>query len=437
MRTASPTLLFVVSLVIALVGAWGAHQQEARIRRAQPASSSRCLALLESLQASDPSNSARGARALRLREHIDECRADPLYVEQLIRELLENGTLIEAKSIFETAQREHVFAPDEATAVEAWIALAEVRMAYAEDRTADAARALDEANQRATRLAHTWPEWAVPAQLLMEVDRAIDAAAGEAVPDRLDQLQRARRSIRTGAFVRTLPPLLYPLFIAGLVLVATWSMLSGIRQWLDLRARVDLPASTIADAMRNTTSGSGPVEVAVSGTLALRPGARELVAPFSKKSCLWFDRVLNYTNAKARSRLTSSDLFVVTDASGALIINPAGFRVDTHHSNVTMGQSRLGYKRVKPTIEDRLHVRDRVYVRGTLSSDASENLSSTWHLTAGRLELSILTNIELPTLRATSARWMAIGVGIACIALVFAFWSMQQRAIPSVPGVLT
>lgn len=437
MRTASPTLLFVVSLVIAVVGAWGAYQQEARLQRERPASSPRCLALLESLQSSGSSNAARDARATRLREHIDECRADPLYVEQLIRELLEIGEPAEAKAIFETAGRERVFAPDEATAIEAWIALAEARIASAEDRSADATRARDDANQRATRLAKAWPEWAVPTQLLMEVDRAVDAPAGEAVQDRLAQLQRARRGIRSGAFVRTLSPVLYPIFIASLLLVATWSMLSGIRQWLDRRARIDLPTSTIADVLGDGSSSSRPADVAVSGTLALRPGTRELVAPFTKQSCLWFDRVLNYTSAKARSRLTSPDLFVVTDASGTLTIDPAGFRVDTYHSNVTMGQSRLGYKRVKPTIEDRLHVGDRVYVRGTLSSDAAANRGTTWHLTAGRHAQSILTNIDLPALRATSVRWLAIGVGIACIAVIFVFWSMQQRAIPSVPGVLT
>lgn len=435
MRTASPTLLFAVALLIALVGAWGAQQHDARLQRARPTASPRCLSYLERLQSTNASSAARDSRATQLRAHLDECRADPLYVEQLVRELLELGELNEAKTIFETAAREHVFAPAESEALEAWIALGELRVAHAEDRADDASRARAQAKEIATRLAVSWPEWAVPAQLLLEVDRSTDDTSNEVI-DRLGQLQRDRRRVRTGAFVRELPTVLYPLFISGLLLIAAWLPLTSVRQWLDLRARIDQPTVTISDALQNGASSLDDQTVAVNGILELRPGARELVAPFSKQSCLWFDRVLNYSNAKARSRLTSEDQFVIRDASGALTIDPVGFRVDTHHSNVTMGQSRLGYKRVKPTIEDRLHVGDSVYVRGVLTRSGSKS-GAEWMLTSDKDQRVILTNIDRTRLQSVSIRWLTIGVGISGLAIAVLLWSVKQRTIPNVPGVLT
>ena len=52
-----------------------------------PTASPRCLSYLERLQSTNASSAARDSRATQLRAHLDECRADPLYVEQLVRSI--------------------------------------------------------------------------------------------------------------------------------------------------------------------------------------------------------------------------------------------------------------------------------------------------------------------------------------------------------------
>lgn len=417
-RASTPTLLLLAGAVAVAVS-WGAWQRERASERSRPVASARCDEHIE--QSNRAADSVPNARLNALREHRDECQGSAGYLEQLLREMLQQQQIDSARELLSSARQQRVLVPAEHDALTGWIELAESQQAFSDGRVSDADRLRDSVIARATRLRTAWPEWSTPYFLLTEADRSSVTPPGADRSDRIAQLRRARTAVRSGAFVRNMVAPLYVVYVALVTLFGFAGVLLATRHWLDRRARTALPPTPIG----TLTAGEwNDRDVAVHGVLHPLPGRGLLTAPFSKEPALWYKHVINFSSRFRKRGSTSEERFLVADETGQLIIDPVGFRVLTTHTKITLG-GVIGTKRTKPTLEDRLEDGDTVYGHGRLARDASR--SDVAVLAVDRNERHLLSNIAPATLRARARKVFLCGIALAVASVAVVCWSERQR----------
>lgn len=417
------TLLTVLVALSAAGGlAWLVHRYESA-REARPSACSRAVNEVFAKGASDTADSVLLKELL---VHRDRCLGDADFVDQARRLMANVRQTDEARKLLEYAESRNAMTADEFKAQHAWIDVAEAQQKWSDGDETGATALRDRAIAAATALRAKWPEWSMPYRIL--ADATPPDAPGQTNMTEQYDLQLAAQSRKlNGAWARSLADWQPPVFAFVTAAIGFLALAVGLNGFLSAREFSKRETSSIAVAK--------PGYVELKGTLHRVPGSQVLTGPLTGEPVVWYQKAYNSGSKKATTFYERSErVFLLRDATGEVIVDPASISVKTQH---TTTRYRSGASTAR-TSEDRLIEGDSAFALGELSITTNAQGEVVRRLkVANNGRRLLVSNYSESQLVGQEMFWAAIGLTIFAMSVTVLAWSYAQRYhVAAMPGIL-
>ena len=422
----STALVVIIALGIAGALAFLVRRYETS-RETKPTACSRAL---DEVFAHGTGDIADSLLLQRLLVHQDKCLGDAAYVDQARRLLVNTMQADRARELLEDADRRHGLTPDELKAQVAWIDLAESHTAWANDSEPRARELRDRGIAAANELRVKWPEWSLPYRLLQEAEGESWAVADSNRVNYYAMQDKLRGRLMSGPWIRAMGSTQSVVFVFVVAAVALLCLFGGVGGLVAVREMSQMKTSNIASTQ------NGYVEL--KGTLHLAPNTDSVIGPYTKTAGVWYDLETRFTSKNSKTwRERSVQPFLLRDATGEAVIEPAGMTVRTRHlaSTWTGGGGTITNRRAKERLlkdGDTAYVLGQMVVTTTVAEESKRIVS-----VAPDGRRLFVSNYSEEQLIATEKAWWRTGVSIFLVGAIVLGWSYYQRYhFVTIPGTL-